>query len=239
VSELGQISAELNAALGRLAAAANRFGELDRNQLAPLQAELARSPQGQSAAALIGRARELVRQAEAGVRLARAAGAGWLAEHGSGEAGGGGEGVRTQSGRAYFDAGETATRESVSAVPRFDGEYTFAAHGSSDSVWVGDSEAGVAELAELVRADPEWGGRPVRLLACHTGRGEHPIAAQLAEHLGVAVTAPDELAWVTADGGIEIAAAKTVVVDGSEFQLPDPACPGQWRVFAAGKGKRG
>lgn len=268
MSDLGEISAELDAALGRLARVASRFAELDRAQLAPLQAELSRSPHGERAAALIGRARALVRQAESGARAARGAGAAWLSEHGSAESGGSGgsgglnqagttldsgagsggldsaavqgaaaAGMATPGGRAYFDSGEARERSAAASLPPFDGEYTFVAHGASDRVFVAEHELGPAEVAELIRSDPAWGGRPVRLLSCNTGRGESPIAAQLAEQLGVTVTAPDELAWFSSEGWARVAPVKVVVINGEEARVPDWDNPGRWRVFSPGKGK--
>jgi hypothetical protein len=266
LSDLGEISTELNAALARLTQVADRFADLDRRQLAPLEAELCRSPQGQRAAALIARARGLVRQAEGGARVARGAGADWLAQHGSGEAGGSGAGggcgeetgmptddtgsagfaaapvrgaaavgIGVPGGRAYFDPGETQQRTAAASLPPFDGEYTLVAHGASDHVFVADHELGAAEVAELIRSDPGWGGRPVRLLSCNTGRGEGSIAAQLAERLGVEVTAPDDIAWFSAEGWTAVAPVKVVTIGGEEVSLPDWDNQGRWRVFAPGR----
>lgn len=254
MSELGEISAELDAALARLARVARRFAELDRSQLGPLQAELARSPEGRPAASLIARARTLVRQAETGANAARSAGGSWLTVHGSGEAGGAtpgdaetgsadsitvsavsgvaAAGSRTSSGRAYFAVTEGRQRACAEAVPPFEGEYALVIHGNPGAVGVAEHELDALGLAELVRSDPEWGGRPVRLVSCATGRGENPIAAQLADELGVEVRAPDDSVWIGHDGSVVVAPPKVVVIGGREYKVPDTGNSGTWRVFA-------
>lgn len=48
-------------------------------------------------------------------------------------------------------------------------------------------------------------GEPIRLMSCETGQGEEPFAQELADKLGVPVTAPTELAWSDADGNSWVA----------------------------------
>jgi hypothetical protein len=259
LSDLGEISAEVTAALQSLDRALNRFAALDRATLAPLQAELAKSPQTRQAAALIGRARNLLGQARIAAGAARGAGGDWLAQHGSsqrGRSGGGAPGARpsspggepasfgsaaleaiwaggieTPAGRAYFPPDEGSFRELAVAISPFAGEYTVDMHGTSDSVSYGDSQLDASELAELIAADPAWGGQPVRLFSCNTGRGENPIAAQLAILLGVRVTAPDDLVWSYADGEIAVAPSRFELVNGELSKVPDRSREGSWREF--------
>ena len=263
MSDLGEISAELLAALDRLDRVLGRFRELDHARLAPIQAEMERDPRLRQGAALLARARVLVRQAGSGTTAARRAGQDWLAQHGSAEAGGSGawqesgptpapdftgsgtkapvgsavaqaawvEGTRIPGGRAYFSAAEKQMRETAAALPPFPNEYVFAAHGRSDGVFVDTSELTAAEIAELIRADDEWKGRQVRLFACNTGRGEAPIAADLATRLGVRVAAPDDFAWIAADGRYGVAPIKTTELNGAVVEVPDCENRGSWRVF--------
>jgi hypothetical protein len=259
LSDLGEISAEVRAALASLERALNRFATLDRTELAELEAELGRSPQTRQAAALIARARALVRQAETGVTGARSSGSEWLARHGSSERGGsrasgsstqpsGGsessasfsstaveavwaEGIKTPGGRAYFTPGERGLRELAVVLPQFAGEYSIDMHGTSDCVFYGATELDAADLAELIAADPNWEGRPVRLFSCNTGRGENPIAAQLARQLEVRVTAPDDLAWSFADGEVVVAPFKYEMVHGQLCKVPDRDREGKWHAF--------
>lgn len=231
MSDLGEISVEVTAALDRLDRVLDRFRELDRTLLAPIQAEMERDPRSRQGAALLARAQVLVRQAGSGTAAARRAGRDWLAQHGSTEVGGSAdrqasestsspvdfsgdgpkatfdstvaqaawvEGTRIPGGMAYFSATEAGMRQGAAALPRFPGEYIFAAHGRNDAVCVDAGQLTAAEIAELIRADGEWNGRQVRLFACNTGRGENPVAADLATQLGVRVTAPDDYAWLGA-----------------------------------------
>lgn len=261
MSDLGEISAEVRAALASLDRALNRFAALDRSQLAPLEAELSKSPPTQQAAAMIATARALMRQARNGATAARSSGAGWLSEHGSGESGssrgaGPGDsgarpigversasfgsaaveavwaaGVDTPGGRAYFPATEPELLNAAITLPAFAGEYSFDAHGRSDRVEFGSETLGAAEVAELIRADARWEGRPVRFFSCATGSGEDPIAAQLAKLLGVRVTAPEDLVWSHPDGTVVVGPPKTTVVNGKVVEVPDPEAGKGWREF--------
>jgi hypothetical protein len=230
VSDLGEISAELAEALGRLERLLASLAELDRGNLAPLQAELSRRPDGQQAAALIDRARRLLRQASEGTVAARRAGEDWLSRHGSPRAGGA-HGCDTPGGRAYYPPTEPDLREAAAALPAFPGEYTFDAHGSSEHVFIGEETLSAPDVAELIEADENWGGRPVRLFSCDTGRGESPFAEQLAKALKVKVTAPAGRAWSLADGRYGVFPIETKLVQGVVVEVPNTKAEGSWRVF--------
>lgn len=261
MSDLGEISAEVRATLARLDHALARFAALDQSQLAPLEAQLGKSPQTQQVAAMIATARALMREARNGATAARSSGAGWLSQHGSGEPGssrGGGPGesdgqplglertasfgsaaveavwaagIDTPGGRAYFPAGEPEMLKAAVTLPGFAGEYSFDAHGRSDRVEFGSEMLSAAEVAELIRADDRWEGRPVRLFSCNTGSGEDPIAAQLASLLGVRVTAPDDLVWSYPDGTVVVGPPKATIVNGKVVEVPDPGAGKGWREF--------
>lgn len=66
-------------------------------------------------------------------------------------------------------------------------------------------------------------------MSCETGQGEHPIAQELADELGVAITAPTELAWSSQDGGRVWTTSPTE----NEFGRPVQTAPhdGQWISF--------
>jgi hypothetical protein len=230
VSDLGEISAELMSALDRLDSVLQRFGEVDRTRLAPIEVEVAKDPRLRPTVALIARARALVRQARSGTVAARRAGQDWLSQHGAAQAAWV-EGSDIAGGRAYFAADESGMREATAALPSFPGEYTFVAHGSSDGVYIGATELTATAVAELIRSDEKWNNHPVRLFACNTGRGENPIAAELASLLGVSVTAPDDFAWLGADGRFGVAPVKSASVNGVVVEVPDCANKGRWRVF--------
>jgi hypothetical protein len=62
------------------------------------------------------------------------------------------------------------------------------------------------QIADAVRANPHYDGGPVRLVSCHTGTvdpgaGVPPAAQQVADALGVPVTAPTDAVGVPRRGG--------------------------------------
>ena len=230
MSDLGEISAELSEVLGRLERVLAQFGALDRNALAPIQAEVSRHPEGRQAAALIERARSMLRQAAEGAIGARRAGEDWLSQHGSVQAGRS-SGFETPGGRAYFPPTEPDLREAPAVLPAFPGEYTFDAHGSSEHVFIGEETLSAPEVAELIESDEKWGGRPIRLFSCDTGLGESPIAAEIAKLLGVKVTAPEGSAWSSADGRHGVFPIEVKVVNGAVVEVPNYEAEGTWREF--------
>jgi hypothetical protein len=230
VSELGEISVALNEALGRLERLLANLSELDRGSLAPLQAELSRRPDGRQAAALIDRARQLLRQASEGTEAARGAGREWLAQHGSSQAGRA-AGFEISGGRAYLPVQEREHRTVAAALPAFTAEYTFVAHGDAEHVFIGDEPLSAAEVAELIRSDGNWDRKPVRLFSCETGRGDRPFAQELAKILGVRVTAPDGIAWAAADGRYGIYPVEVRIVGGEVVEVCNESVEGRWREF--------
>jgi hypothetical protein len=230
VSDLGEISAELNEALGRLERLLAQLAELDRSSLAPLQAELSRRPDGRQAAALIDRARQFLRRASDGTVAARRAGADWLAQHGSSHTGHS-SGFEISGGRAYLPAQEWAHRTAAAALPEFPAEYTFVAHGDSEHVYIGEDSLSAAEVAELIRSDARWNRKPVRLFACETGRGGAPFARELAKLLGVKVTAPDGIAWASADGHHGVHPIEVRIVGGEVVEVCNEEVDGRWHEF--------
>lgn len=109
----------------------------------------------------------------------------------------------TQSGRSYIHPADV-NRESAERIEPTLGEYTVVVHGDPDGFHVLSDEGYIEsvsapEMADLIRSDPDWHSEPIRLVACETGKvpadGSDPPAQQLADELGVEVTAPTELAW--------------------------------------------
>lgn len=233
MSDLGEISAEVQDALARLERVCARFAELDRQRLAAIQAQIGDGPNGRQAAAMISRARMLLREAAEAAVAARRAGAGWLSQHGSAESGRS-AGLSTPGGRAYYPPEEPKLRRAAAALPEFPGEYTLDAHGDSEHVFIGEQVLSAQGVVELIEADSEWRHRPIRLFSCNTGRGEAPIAQEVATLSKVKVTAPDGLAWSAADGRHGVAPIVTRVVNGAVVEVPDFDREGSWREFRPG-----
>jgi hypothetical protein len=230
LSDLGEISAELRQELARLERLLLRFAEIDRAHLAALQSQLERTANGRPAAAMVAQARQSLRQAAGAAAAARRAGAGWLAQHGSGEPGGS-SGFSTPGGRAYYPPEEAGHRTAAANLPPFPGEYTLDAHGDSEHVFVGGQPLSAADVVELIEADTGWGRRPIRLFSCNTGHGQEPIAAEIADLARVRVTAPAGIAWSSADGKYGVFPIEVRIVNGAVVEVPNRKREGSWREF--------
>lgn len=84
--------------------------------------------------------------------------------------------------------------------------FTVAGHGNPGNME--DRREGIkpifpGDLAQMIRNDPKWNGQPVILGACNTGlsrNGKSSFAQQLADKLGVDVTAPMDFTWYDQSG---------------------------------------
>jgi hypothetical protein len=59
-------------------------------------------------------------------------------------------------------------------------------------------------LAQLIESSPEFAGQPVRLLSCGTGCLPEGFAQNLANKLGVPVSAPNDIIWAWPNGELSI-----------------------------------
>jgi hypothetical protein len=110
--------------------------------------------------------------------------------------------IKTPAGRAFYgqDPADAGLRNFAPQVQPKAGYYMVDAHGSPGAFSVGADSLSASEMANLVRNDPAWNGRPVFLMSCETGQGNNPVAQQLANQLGVKVRAPTEFAWTDING---------------------------------------
>ncbi|WP_344591256.1 hypothetical protein [Actinomadura vinacea] len=145
--------------------------------------------------------------------------------------------LRTQAGRVIFMPDETwmdGTRvlDCARAVPPDPDRFYLEVHGFPTRAEVGGRVLSAADVAAVIRHDPEWRARPVFLVSCSTGAdpegGIRPFAAELAELLGVPVTAPDRIVWVTLFGQVFAASMRKRC-----FRRPVPQWPpdGAWTTF--------
>lgn len=87
------------------------------------------------------------------------------------------------------------------------GAYDVKCHGSSTSVKCFNSDIDAKTLARIIRGRNDYDGGDVRLLACSTGRMDSDgecIAQELADRLGVTVTAPNDTLYVIGDGSMRV-----------------------------------
>jgi hypothetical protein len=76
-----------------------------------------------------------------------------------------------------------------------------AIHGAPTHFWMGGGNISHRVLANLISRNPQFTGQPIRLLSCETGLG---VAQNLANKLGVPVTAPTKLIWAYPNGRLTI-----------------------------------
>ncbi|WP_261568733.1 hypothetical protein [Frankia gtarii] len=134
--------------------------------------------------------------------------------------------LQTPAGRAFFEPDDRILRNSAVTTRPKEGFYTADLHGNPEGFGVGDKRVDAGEFASLVQTDPDWRRQPIRLLSCSTGAGDHPVAQDVAEELGVRVEAPTGPVWVDHNGN--------PVVDDTEIEneygLMETG-PGTWRTF--------
>ncbi|MBE1533364.1 ADP-ribosyltransferase [Actinomadura algeriensis] len=132
----------------------------------------------------------------------------------------------TPAGRAFYAPGDDAMRDLASRVPADPNRFVVDGHGDADGMRVGDRRLSADEVADLIRNDPNWDGREIMLISCETGDGD--FAAQLAQSLGVPVTAPNGLAWSNNDGSVYASSGHR----DSEGRLrPDQPPNGGWNTY--------
>ena len=96
----------------------------------------------------------------------------------------------------------------VRNVPRKEGFYDVALHGSDTSVEFFGTRIDAYTLSQIVRQRKDYKpGTPVRLLSCNTGNTDNTgdcVAQIIANELGVVVEAPTEILYVSPNGVITI-----------------------------------
>lgn len=104
-----------------------------------------------------------------------------------------------------------------------DGMLDVVGHGNSNAMQIdfpgGPRTVTPAEMAAMIRAQPQFNGQPIRLISCETGCDQTGFARQLADELGVPVYAPDQLAWAYPDGTVRVASV--------DHSLTNPLFPDQ------------
>lgn len=111
------------------------------------------------------------------------------------------------------------------------GYYDVVAHGSTDSILVYHNGKNVRVshrvLANILKHDRKYNGKPIRLLSCSTGGDAGQFAQNLANKLGVPVKAPTDILWAWPQGTYKVAGK--IKVGGIE--QPDGSRPGRFVTF--------
>ncbi len=109
-----------------------------------------------------------------------------------------------------------------------DGVLDIAIHGNSTSVEIGKFNFDHRVLANLIKRNPQFSGQSIRLLSCNTGALPNGFAKNLANKLGVQVTAPNNFIWAWPNG-------KLGVYPMSTGGTPILSSPGSMVPFNPGK----
>lgn len=131
----------------------------------------------------------------------------------------------TPAGRSLYGPNDEAMRNFARQVTAEPDRYVIDAHGTADGVTIDGQKISAKDLAELIYSDPNWDGKDVLLLSCHTANGDY--ASQLAHHLGVRVTAPDTFAWSDHNGNVYATGAHR---DVNLKVVPDEPMNGSWKT---------
>ena len=84
------------------------------------------------------------------------------------------------------------------------GALDVAVHGSEFAVEIGENTVSHRVLARLIQESPEFAGQEIRLLSCNTGACPTGFAQNLANKLGVPVSAPNDIIWAFPNGRLTI-----------------------------------
>lgn len=116
--------------------------------------------------------------------------------------------IELQNGFACFPDGD-ALNENVKMVVPLDGFFDVAMHGSPRSVFFRSNENKMSArtLATVIRHSKGYAGQNIRLLSCNTGKvigDAYCFAEELANALGVIVTAPNKTLYIFSDGKLRV-----------------------------------
>lgn len=116
--------------------------------------------------------------------------------------------IKLQNGFACFPDGDPLN-ENAQKVKPLKTYFDVAMHGTPSGVCFGTKEVNMSPrlLASVIRHSEGYAGQKIRLLCCSTGRivgEEYCFAEELANALGVAVKAPDDVLYISSCGGLKV-----------------------------------
>ena len=97
-------------------------------------------------------------------------------------------------------------KKAIENVPRKEGYFDFAAHGTANSIEYGSQgdTMSARDVATIIRHNKAYNGQKVRLLSCSTGSTDNGFAQQLANALGVEVEAPTDILLIYPNGAMKV-----------------------------------
>ena len=116
--------------------------------------------------------------------------------------------IKLQNGFACFPDGDPLNDNAKMVAP-IEGFFDVAMHGTPSSVFFRNSETKMSAraLATIIRHSKGYTGQDIRLLSCNTSKSvgdAYCFAEELANALGVTVTAPNKTLYIFPDGRLRV-----------------------------------
>ena len=117
--------------------------------------------------------------------------------------------IKLQNGFACFPDGDPLNDNSQNITP-LEGFFDVGMHGNPRSVFFRsktENEMSARTLATVIRHSKDYAGQNIRLLCCNTGKqvgDAYCFAEELANALGVTVTAPNKALYIFPDGTLRV-----------------------------------
>lgn len=116
--------------------------------------------------------------------------------------------MKTQGGFACFPDGDSLNKNILAVTPQ-EGFFDVAMHGSPTAVGFGTKKTNMSArlLASVIRHSKGYTGQDIRLLSCSTGKivgDDYCFAEELANALGVRVSAPTDTLYVSEHGNLQV-----------------------------------
>ena len=116
--------------------------------------------------------------------------------------------IKLQNGFACFPDGDPLNDNAKMVTP-LEGYFDVALHGTPRSVFFrsDDGKMSARTLATVIRHSKGYTGQNIRLLSCNTGKtvgDAYCFAEELANALGVTVTAPNKALYIFPDGHLRV-----------------------------------
>lgn len=143
------------------------------------------------------------------------------------------------SGDITFRSGEQNYFDYISRRKDVDvnGVLDIVAHGSPNSIQISHNgkniEIDSRTLAKMIKRNPQYKRNGVRLLSCNTGSSPSGFAQNLANKLGVPVSAPNKLFWSDAYGNHIVASRSQI-----NPKLPSSSDRGEFVTFYPGGNRK-
>ncbi len=94
------------------------------------------------------------------------------------------------------------------------------------------------ELAKIIKKNPQFRNKGIRLLSCNTGSAPDGFAQNLANKLGIPVKAPNNLLWAYSNGVLIVAPRASSDRNSPNYKRPHPTIRGCFVTYYPGGNKK-